>query len=69
MALDYETVTWFDSEQGVGSIAVEGSGYEVPVCSEGIPGGGRQSLRVDDRVAFALVEGSDGPRAVRVWVP
>lgn len=68
MVLDYGTVTWFDRQHGIGSIAVDGGGYEVPVRSVEIDGGGRQSLRVDDRVAFTLVEGPDGPRAARVWV-
>jgi cold shock CspA family protein len=44
-------------------------GTVVPVHASDIDGGGWQSLRVADRVAFTLLDEPRGPRAVRVWVP
>jgi cold shock protein len=65
----YGTVVWFDAERGIGVIAVEDSGFEVPVRSAQIDGGGRQSLTAHTRVAFRLLEGLSGPRAAGVHVP
>jgi cold shock CspA family protein len=67
--MTYGTVAWFDPERGLGAIAVEGSEQLVPVNATEIDGGGRQSLRMADRVAFTLLDGPRGVRAVRVWVP
>ena len=36
---------------------------------KGIDDGGMQSVRVEDRVAFSLFDGPEGPRAANVWVP
>jgi cold shock CspA family protein len=36
---------------------------------EGHDGGGLQSLRAADSVAFTLLNGPGGRRAVKVWVP
>jgi cold shock CspA family protein len=65
----YGRVAWFDPRRGVGAITVEGTGHEVAAHSAEIDGGGRQSLRTNDRVAFTLLDGSAGPRAARIWVP
>ncbi|GAY12777.1 cold-shock protein [Pseudonocardia sp. N23] len=62
------TVTWFDSRRGVGVITLD-DGTEVPVAGSQIDGGGVQSLRPNDRVAFTLVDGPEGPRAAEVWAP
>jgi cold shock CspA family protein len=67
--VDFATVTWFDPQRGIGMITVDGSGHQVPVRAAEIDGGGRQSLRVDDRVAFQLLVAPNGPRAVQVRVP
>jgi CspA family cold shock protein len=67
--MTYGTVAWFDAERGVGVIRIEMTDVEVPVRSAQIDGGGRQSLRQDDRVAFALENGPSGPHAARVFVP
>jgi cold shock CspA family protein len=67
--MHYGTVAWFDVQRGVGMIRIEDSEFEVPVRSAQIDGGGRQSLTVDTRVAFRLLEGPRGPRAVDVYVP
>jgi len=58
-----------DPQRGVGAIAVDGNRREVPVRAAEIDGGGMQSLRVEDRVAFRLLGGPDGPFAANVWVP
>ena len=65
----YGIVTWFDPHRGVGTIALEDSGHQVGVHAVEIDGGGKQSLRVDDRVAFTLLDGPGGPRATQVWTP
>ncbi|WP_214369269.1 cold-shock protein [Pseudonocardia sp. H11422] len=60
------TVMWFDAERGVGRIAVDGGG-ELLVHYTQIDGGGRQSLRENDRVSFTVQASESGPRAVRVY--
>ncbi|TWF75353.1 cold shock CspA family protein [Pseudonocardia hierapolitana] len=67
--MHYGTVAWFDARRGIGMIMMEGSGSEVPVSSAQIDGGGQQSLAADTRVAFRLLHGPGGPRAVDVYVP
>jgi CspA family cold shock protein len=67
--MTYGTVTSFDPHRGVGTIALEHNGQQVAVHAGEIDGGGKQSLRVRDRVAFTLLDGPDGPRATRVWTP
>lgn len=62
-------VTWFDPERGVGTIAVEGTDRRFAVRSSDIDGGGRQSLRPNDRVRFTASDELDGARAIHVWVP
>ena len=57
--MNFGTVTWFDSERGMGGIAVGGCDGEVAVCSSEIDGG-VQSLRPSERVRLTIV---DGPRA------
>ena len=44
-------------------------GAEVAVRASSIAGGGRQSLRPGDRVAFVLFHGPDGAAASNVHVP
>jgi cold shock CspA family protein len=61
-------VSWFDPRCGTGSITTE-EGAEVSVRASGIAGGGRQSLRAGDRVAFVLFHGPDGAAASDVHVP
>jgi len=65
--MHYGTVAWFDAQRGIGVITIEGSGFEVPVRSAQIDGGGRQSLTQHSRVAFKLLDGPGGPRAVDVY--
>jgi CspA family cold shock protein len=67
--LTYGTVAWFDPQRGIGVITLDEGEQLVPVHASDIDGGGRQSLRVADRVAFTLLDGPRGPQAVRVWVP
>ncbi len=61
-------VSWFDPRHGTGSIMTDG-GAEVAVHASSIAGGGRQSLRPGDRVAFVLFHGPDGAAASDVHVP
>jgi cold shock CspA family protein len=63
------TVTWFDSERGLGGVAVDGCDGEVAVCSSEIDGGGLQSLRSSERVRLTIVGGPPGAIADRVWTP
>ena len=65
--MHYGTVAWFDTQRGIGVITIDGSGFEVPVRSAQIDGGGRQSLTQHSRVAFRVQDGPDGPRAVAVY--
>ena len=67
--MTHGTVTWFDSEGGIGGITIDEGEQLVPVHATDIDGGGRQSLRVADRVAFILLDGPRGRPAVRVWLP
>jgi cold shock protein len=67
--MHYGTVTWFDTQRGIGVITIEGSGFEVRVRSAQIDGGGRQSLSQHSRVTFRLLDGPGGPRATDVYVP
>jgi cold shock CspA family protein len=69
MQLTYGTVTWFDPQRGVGVIRTDGEGHDVAVQSADIDGGGLQSLRAADSVAFTLLDEPEGRRAVNVWVP
>jgi cold shock CspA family protein len=61
-------VSWFDPRHGTGSIVTD-DGAEVAVRASSIAGGGRQSLRPGDRVAFVLFHGPDGAAASDVHVP
>ena len=63
------TVTWFDPLRGMGAITLDDGGHDAHVHSSDIDGGGRQSLTAGDHVAFTLLCGVGGPRAVGVWVP
>ena len=63
------TVAWFDPLGGVGAISLDDGGHDAHVQFSDIDGGGRQSLTAGDRVAFTLLCGVGGPRAVGVWVP
>ena len=54
--MNFGTVTWFDSERGMGGIAVGGCDGEVAVCSSEIDGG-VQSLRPSERVRLTIVDG------------
>lgn len=63
------TVTWFDALRGMGAIALDDGGHDAHVHFSDIDGGGRQSLTAGARVAFTLLCGVGGPRAVGVWVP
>jgi CspA family cold shock protein len=67
--LTYGTVAWFDPQRGTGGITTDEDEQVVPVYATDIDGGGRQSLRVTDRVAFTLLDGPRGPQALRVWMP
>jgi len=58
--LAYGTVTWFDPQRGVGVIRMDGEGHDVVVQSTDIDGGGLQSLRAADSVAFTLLNGPGG---------
>lgn len=51
-------VKWFDAERGVGGITCDDGGAELAVRQAGIDGGGRQSLRASQRVAFIVEDGS-----------
>jgi|tagenome__1003787_1003787.scaffolds.fasta_scaffold20285377_1 cold shock CspA family protein len=61
------TVSWFDAERGVGVIVLD-DGTEVPVHRAHIDGGGSQSLRERDRVAFDLREEGGGLRPSGVYL-
>jgi cold shock protein len=65
--MHYRTVAWFDAQRGIGVITIEDSGFEVPVRSAQIDGGGRQSRTQHSRVAFKLLDGPGGPRAADVY--
>ncbi len=67
--MTYGAVAWFDAQRGTGGITLDEDEQLVPVHASDIDGGGRQSLRVADRVAFTLLDEPRGPRTVRVWVP
>jgi cold shock protein len=67
--LTYGAVAWFDRERGIGGITLDEGEQQVPVHATDIDGGGRPSLGAADRVAFTLLDGPRGPRAVDVWVP
>ncbi|WP_181784367.1 cold-shock protein [Pseudonocardia pini] len=62
------TVSWFDPQTGTGIIVCD-DGTEVVVRRDQIDGGGFQSLRTSDRVAFALREEGDGYEAMGVYLP
>jgi len=51
------TVAWFDPLGGVGAISLDDGGHDAHVHFS------------DIRVAFTLLRGAGGPRAVGVWVP
>jgi cold shock protein len=63
------TVKWFDAENGVGGISRDEDGTELAVHQSEIDGGGRQSLRARQRVAFTVVVGPSGPQATEVYTP
>jgi cold shock protein len=63
------TVRWFDPERGTGAIVLDGSDREVAVRSAAVDGGGRQSLRPQDRVHLTVFDGPSGAHAARVWSP
>jgi cold shock CspA family protein len=61
--MHYRTVAWFDAQRGIGVITIEDSGFEVPVRSAQIDGGGRQSRTQHSRVAFKLLDAVHEPLA------
>jgi cold shock CspA family protein len=63
------TVRWFDPERGIGVIVLDGSDREVAVRSAAVDGGGRQSLRPQDRIRLTVFDGPSGASATRVWTP
>lgn len=60
------TVRWFDAEYGVGTISGD-DGTELAVRQSEIDGGGHQSLRARERVAFIVDQGPTGPHATGVY--
>jgi cold shock protein len=63
----YGTVAWYDAQRGVGGI--EPGGHGLAVHYSQIDGGGRQSLRPSDRVAFAMLDGPTDRHAVGIYSP
>ena len=60
------TVTWFDPRTGVGTITPDDGSAALSIHYAQIDGGGRQSLRVNDRVTYTPATGPAGPIATRV---
>jgi cold shock protein len=67
--MTFGTVVRFDARLGSGSIRIDGGDTEVAVHSSQIDGGGRQSLRPGDRVAFTIRSDGQHPQATGVYVP
>lgn len=61
------TVKWFNCEKGYGFITLDGqSSGEVFTHYTGIRGSGYRTLKVNQRVTFAIEQGAQGPQAVDV---
>lgn len=58
-------VEWFDQEKGYGSILTINK-EKVFVHFTGIINEGPRNLRQGDKVKFVIVEGMNGPQAIKV---
>jgi CspA family cold shock protein len=60
------TVKWFNADKGYGFIAPDDGGADVFVHFSAIQSDGYRSLQENQRVEFAIGQGTRGPQAEQV---
>jgi CspA family cold shock protein len=61
-------VVWFSNARGFGFLKPDSAGKDVFVHYSAIVGDGYKQLKADQRVAFEIVQGQNGPQAADVEV-
>lgn len=61
-------VKWFNDEKGYGFITPDDGGNDVFLHHSALPGKGRKTIVVGEKVSFTIEKGARGPQAGNVKV-